>query len=147
LSGFTFNYIPSESMLPNLKPGDNIVTMRSWGAYPFGRSPARGEVVVFKLPAAQVEMAAQERGNEWISESGDKKAKREILIKRIVGLPAETIQMQSGEVYINGQKLQEDYGVEPLEPESYDPYTFADTDPLKIPEGHYFLHGDNRNNS
>lgn len=147
LAGFTFNYIPSESMLPNLKPGDNIVTMRSWIAYPFGRSPARGDVVVFKLPAAQVELAAEMRSNEWINESGDKMAKPEILIKRIVGLPGETVQMQGGEVYINGQKLAEDYSVESLEPGSYDPYPFADTEPLTIPSGHYFLLGDNRKNS
>src|SRR5437588_9791049 len=48
--GFNTNFIPSESMEPNLKPGDHILTMREWLAYPFGQMPARGDVILFRAP-------------------------------------------------------------------------------------------------
>src|SRR5213596_3627024 len=46
--GFTTHLIPSLSMEPTLKPGDHILTMRSWLAYPGGRLPARGDIIVFQ---------------------------------------------------------------------------------------------------
>src|SRR6266545_6648673 len=49
--GFTANYIPSPSMLPTLRPGDHIITMKSWLAFPGGRAPARGDIIVFALPS------------------------------------------------------------------------------------------------
>src|SRR5437667_11186709 len=47
---FSTDLIPSESMLPTLRPGDQILTMRSWLAYPAGRIPARRDVVIFHTP-------------------------------------------------------------------------------------------------
>src|SRR5258708_18377221 len=44
---FDTELIPSESMLPTLKPGDQILTMRAWIAYPRGVMPARGDIVLF----------------------------------------------------------------------------------------------------
>lgn len=65
------------------------------------------------------------------------KEKGDILTKRIIGLPGEKIVIKKGNVYINKQKISEPYIKEkPI-------YTLS----KKIPENHYFLLGDNRNNS
>lgn len=66
---------------------------------------------------------------------------KEMYIKRIIGLPGETISIEKGVIYINGQELQEDYGLEPMmEPGNYYPEYQLDVD-------EYFVLGDNRNQS
>ena len=66
---------------------------------------------------------------------------KEMYIKRIIGLPGETISIEKGVIYINGQELQEDYGLEPMqEPADDYPEYQLDVD-------EYFVLGDNRNQS
>ncbi len=65
-------------------------------------------------------------------------------IKRIIGLPGETVQIkEDGSIYINGEKLQESYGREVIQPENIG----RATDPIELGEDEYFVMGDNRNNS
>lgn len=82
-------------------------------------SPKRGDIIVFKPP---------------------NKKDAPDYIKRVVGLGNETIEVKDGTVYINGVALEE-----PYIPESQRPY--YEYGPEKIPEGHFFMMGDNRNNS
>lgn len=70
--------IPSESMVPTLVVGDRLVA-DGW-AYAGGRNPERGDIVVFKFPR-----------DESI-----------VYVKRLVGLPGDTIQFKEGEFYLNG---------------------------------------------
>lgn len=59
-------------------------------------------------------------------------------VKRVVGLPGETIELRAGELYVDGQYVEQNFAM--TENETYfGPYT--------VPEGHYFVMGDNRNNS
>lgn len=79
------------------------------------RQPQRGEVAIVELP------------NEDIT-----------IIKRVIGLPGETIEIRDGSVYIEGQRLAEPYLTQA---------TLGIYGPVEIPEDYYFVMGDNRGNS
>lgn len=100
------------SMIPTLQNGEYILVNRL--AYKTGQ-PARGDIIVFSLPA--------DNGQD--------------LIKRVIGLPGETVHVSDGSVTINGVKLQETYIAQ-------DPLYFGD---WIVPEGNLFVLGDNRNDS
>jgi signal peptidase I len=105
--------VPSGSMENTIMIGDKAVTYRL--AYLFSE-PKRGDIIVFPFPD---------------DESVD-------YIKRIIGLPGETVEGKDGLVFINGEPLDEPYVKEPLD-QDFGPYT--------VPADSYFMMGDNRNNS
>ncbi|HVF11378.1 MAG TPA: signal peptidase I, partial [Abditibacteriaceae bacterium] len=72
----------------------------------------------------------------WQDESKD------FLVKRVIGLPGETVEVQQGRVLVNGKELREDYLKEPQLPEETSPVS-----PVVLGPGQYFVMGDNRNNS
>ena len=158
--------IPSASMEPNLYEGDYIVVSKWSYGYSkyssglpvnlplgegrvFGRDPNRGDIVVFKLP----------RDNKTD------------YIKRVIGLPGDTVQMIANKLYINGQPVQDaevrsTQVVEAFGPQGatisretlpngktfttqdFGPGGDVDDTPLyMIPAGHFFMMGDNRDNS
>jgi signal peptidase I len=108
--------VPSSSMYPTIEISDRVVLFRL--SYIGERSPQRGDIVVFAPPA----------------DSGEKLD----LIKRVIGLPGDTLEVKNGSVYIDGVALAEDYLNDTPD------YTYG---PVTVPEGHYFMMGDNRNNS
>ena len=59
-------------------------------------------------------------------------------VKRVIGLPGETVELVAGELYIDGEHIEQDFDMTPNEA-YFGPYT--------VPPGHYFVMGDNRNNS
>ncbi len=131
-------YIPSGSMEPQLVEHDRVVVSRT--AYRL-HEPNRGDIVVFPSPAVPPE----EHG--FIAEVGDDlldtlavgdRGDRE-LIKRVIGLPGETIEGRDGEVVIGGRVLVEPYLAEGTITDDFGPVT--------VPEGHVFVLGDNRTNS
>lgn len=105
--------IPTGSMENTIQVGDKVWTFRL--SYLFSK-PKRGDIVVFPYPD---------------DESED-------YIKRVIGLPGETIEGKDGIVYIDGEPLEEDYLKE-----EWDMNT--EFGPYEIPEGKYFMMGDNRN--
>lgn len=154
--------IPSSSMEPGLVTGDYVVTSKfpygwSRASLPFdpplgsgrlfGREAARGDVVVFRLP--------RDRQQVWV--------------KRVIGLPGDTVQVMNGQIIINGRAVAQtvlgaarDHDaperavtlVRERLPEgrahtTYDggPSPGDETEPLVVPAGHYLMMGDNRDNS
>lgn len=111
-------YIPSESMTPTLQVGDRIVVEKL--SYRF-RSPQRGDIVVFH---ATPELRSQNLKDD--------------LIKRIIGLPGDTIRVQSGKVFLNSKPIAEPYL------QASPNYNYG---PATIPQNQYFVLGDNRNHS
>lgn len=113
-------YIPSDSMLPTLETGDRLVIEKV--SYRFN-SPKFGDIVVFQPPPE-----LQRRGY----------SQDQAFIKRIIGTPGDTLKIDDGKVYLNGNILQEDYIKEPpLEAFQL----------VRVPRNQYFMMGDNRNDS
>jgi signal peptidase I len=120
--------IPSGSMENTLLIGDHLIMSRigydagmpftHWHV-PLWRSPKRQQLVIFTPIVAQ--------------ETSD-------IIKRVIGLPGETLDIHDGAVWINGRKLAENYTTGPSE-------SYGMRAPYKIPENCYFVMGDNRGNS
>jgi signal peptidase I len=101
--------VPSVSMSPTITPGDRVcVEPRR------GNEPGRGEVWIFQMPNGQV------------------------FIKRVIGLPGESVQVSGGRVLIDGKPLAEPYVAAPMN------YSLA---PVRLEAGRYFVLGDNRNAS
>ncbi|MFK8182744.1 MAG: signal peptidase I [Phormidesmis sp.] len=113
-------YIPSPSMVPTLAVGDRLLVEKV--SYRV-RSPKRGEIVVFEPPPQ-----LQSYGY----------SSQQAFIKRVVGLPGQTVQVTAGQVLIDGKPLKEPYIFEmPL----------YEMQPVKVPDNSLFMMGDNRNDS
>ena len=140
-------YIPSESMLPALKVNDRVVVSRlSYHLH----APHRGDIVVFQNPdyVADDSPNIVERVVRSVFEVvGARQPEDKNLIKRVVGLPGETIAIHDNAIWIDAKKLNEPYlkafyargGL--LDWEGQPEYT------QKIPAGEYWMMGDNRDNS
>jgi signal peptidase I len=111
-------FIPSGSMETTLDIGDKVLVNKlSYHLH----AVHRGDVIVFKKPA-----------NDYSPGVKD-------LIKRVIGLPGETISGQGGSIYINGVVLKQSWLPKGT--------TTAPFPPTDIPAGHFFVMGDNRGNS
>lgn len=130
--------IPTGSMKPNLLVGDHLLvnkfifaptaTALERALLPM-REIRRGDIMVFKFP--------EEPDRDFI--------------KRTIGLPGDTIELKNQTVFVNGQPL-----TEPYAHYLFPPATDGQTDgfdlrrkfgPVTVPEGHYFMMGDNRDDS
>jgi signal peptidase I len=114
-------YIPSGSMENTLYQGDLLVAEKL-SIKVLGRDPQRGDVVIFLWPPGLIEDPPE----------------RTDFVKRLIGLPGETVEVRNETVYVDGRPLDEPYIKEaPLE----------DYAPRKVPQGCFFMMGDNRNRS
>ena len=105
--------VPTSSMETTVMAGDRILVNRL--SYIFGE-PQRGDIVTFIYP-----------------DDG-----KTLYLKRIIGLPGETISGKEGVIYIDGEPLKDDF-TEEVSYDNFGPYT--------VPKGSYFMMGDNRTDS
>ena len=118
---FQLYYVPSTSMNPTIKAGDRILVDKlAFHLHPVDR----GDIIVFRRPAAAT-------CGEDLTD----------FVKRVIGLPGETISGKDGHVYIDGKQL-----AEPWLPKVSTTYT-GTFGPDKIPAGDYFMMGDHRTTS
>jgi len=104
--------VPTGSMLPTIQLQDRLIVDRFF--YKCG-DIKRGDVIVFEAPESMM--------------------KDEDLVKRVIGLPGEKLEVKNGKVYINDRVLDEPYVEYPAD------YEFG---PVTVPEDSYFMMGDNR---
>lgn len=111
---FNLSMVKGQSMQPTLYEKERLFIDKI--VYDF-KSPSRGEIVVLRDP----------------SDGPDKK---EFLVKRVIGIPGDIVEVKNHKLYVNGQMQVEPY----TEVEIQDP----DFGPLKLDKDHYFVMGDNR---
>ena len=107
--------VPSGSMENTIMTGDRVVGNRL--SY-LTKDPERYDVIIFKYPDDE----------------------SQLFIKRIIGLPGETVEIRDGHIYIDGSS-------EPLDDVETKEYMVGNYGPYTVPEGCYFVMGDNRNDS
>lgn len=105
--------VEGSSMVPTLQNGQRLIVIKPIFNFV---NPQRGDIVIIHPPI--------EPNKEWV--------------KRIIGIPGDTVEVKNDIVYVNNVPLDEPYI------EARPTYTMA---PVKIPPDHYFVLGDNRNNS
>ena len=109
-------HVNGDSMNATLEDGDNLIVDKI--SYRFTK-PDRFDIVVFPY---------QYKEDTYY-------------IKRIIGMPGETVLVQDGMIYIDGEVLEETYGKEVMQ------YAGVASEPITLGEDEYFVLGDNRNNS
>ncbi|MGI8541361.1 MAG: signal peptidase I [Rubrobacteraceae bacterium] len=113
-------FIDSGSMIPTLQISERLLINKLADDF---SEPERGDIVLFEDPA----------GGEAP------------LIKRTVGLPGETVEFRGGDLFINGSPVEEPYINDPAPDTAFAPAT--NFGPVEVPEGRYFVMGDNRGGS
>ena len=114
-------WIPSGSMIPTLEINDRVLVAKFWTTF---FEPSRGSLYVFRYP---------------VDHERD-------FVKRIIAIPGDTVDIKDGVVYINGNPTEEPYV------KRHDRFTLKPSNvfpqvPFTVPEGKYFMLGDNRGNS
>lgn len=114
-------WIPSGSMIPTLEINDRVLVAKFWNLF---FPPSRGSMYVFRYPL--------DRDRDFV--------------KRVIAIPGDVVDIKDGVVYINGEPTEEEYV------KNHDRYTLRKSSvfpqvPFTVPEGKYFMLGDNRGNS
>ncbi|HUS61062.1 MAG TPA: signal peptidase I [Acidimicrobiales bacterium] len=146
-------YIPSESMVPQLVKLDRVLVSKL--AYKL-HDPRRGDIIVFDEPRTEVPTEAAPKKNLLVRIVGGvaetvglKQPSTSEYIKRVIGLPGDTVVVKYGSVFVKAKGGSEFLRVqEPYLPEAVASIAGAGTtygaEPVLIPEGHLWVMGDNR---
>ena len=140
--------IPSESMVPTLEMGQRILVNRF--SHKIGGDPALGDVTVFTPPSGADDGECGNDGQGPFYDGGEQARQScakptgsksdTTFVKRVVGMPGDTIAVVNGHVIRNGKRVNEPFASECSSEE-------CNLNPIKVPAGSYFMMGDNRGNS
>ena len=164
---FSTDFIPSKSMQPTLEPGDHVIALRAWFAYPMNVMPGHGDIITFRIPIAKLDETDQRASRNVdaplppppADDPDDTEDKAtffsffkshddtEVLIKRVIGLPGEKVFIKGNVIYINNIMWKESYKTIPPDSYAIAMSEYAVMKPLVVPQGELFVLGDNRNNS
>jgi signal peptidase I len=140
--------IPSGSMEPTLLVGDHIIVNKLIYGFRmpdsfFGITPFQGEIPYGKY-LFQIEPV--HRGDVVVFVFPPDPTKD--FIKRVIGVPGDTVQIKAGRLYLDGQEVADPHAHFEVPPQDRLPSSERDYfGPLKVPAGHYFMMGDNRDRS
>lgn len=130
-------YIPSGSMIPTLEINDRVLVNKL--SYRFG-AVERGDILVFDSPEAiDIDRSFLERVFRSVGEATGLTSPDTVLIKRVIGLPGQTVEVRDNQVYVNGNPIAEPY--------LPDGVSMRDEPEITIPADQVFMMGDNRNAS
>lgn len=140
-------FIPSESMVPTLLVKDRVIVNKL--VYDF-RQPRRGEVIVFVAHPDETKKSLIDKIKSFLFEGLGVTTPKDVdFIKRVIGLPGETIEVTATEVFITTRRGDRFALTEPYIALDFDAgdTNFSLLEPTVVPDGHVFVMGDNRNNS
>ncbi len=129
-------YIPSGSMEPTLMPGDRVLVEKVL------YHPSYGDIIVFEdpHPGDQADRGIVGGFLHWLSQGlGLSQPADEDFIKRVIGLPGDTVELRHGKLFVNGDRVPEPYLTGERDLRDYGPVT--------VPPASLFVLGDNRLNS
>lgn len=144
--------VQMKSMYPTFKEGERLILNRL--AITLHQDFERGDVITFEAPSSEYKSAAEANQNNPVAKYENEPTnlfnkftyyvldiKKKSYIKRVIGLPGQEVQIENGNVYINGQIIDEPYLQDGIETDSPIFKHFT------VPEGHLFVMGDNRPDS
>ena len=147
--------VKQTSMVPTFQPNDRLILNRLYRT--FKTTPQRGDIITFEAPT--VSNSAGEKVNlenpvaKYTNKTNGLVSKffynvveitKRSYIKRVIGLPGDHVEIKDGSVYINGEKLEEDYLSSDVKTESVNGGQYLD---IIVPEKTVFVMGDNRPDS